>query len=205
MSTAATEVTDAPAPKSKKKLFIIVGLVVLLLGAAAVGGLLYMQQKARAQALAEEEAEEGADRRADKAEKASKPVAKDGKNLPTFLPIEAFTVNLADRDGSRYAQVTITLELDDAKTGDLVKGYMPAVRNNVLLLLSGKTSQQLLDAQGKVMLAREIHREVLRPLGIEVEDPDEEEASERERKRRKPRPAPVYPVRAVHFSNFIVQ
>lgn len=202
MSTAATEVTEAPAPKSKKKLFIIVGVVVLLLGAAGVGGLLYMQQKARAQALADEEAEEAGDRRA---EKASKPVAKDAKNLPTFLPIEAFTVNLADRDGSRYAQVSITLELEDAKTGDLIKGYMPAVRNNVLLLLSGKTSQQLLDPQGKVVLAREIHREVLRPLGIEMEDPDEEEARDRDRKRKKPRPAPVYPVRAVHFSNFIVQ
>ena len=37
MSTAATEVTDAPAPKSKKKLFIILGVVVLLLAGAGVG------------------------------------------------------------------------------------------------------------------------------------------------------------------------
>ena len=202
MSTAATEVTDAPAPKSRKKLFIIVGVVVLLLAGAGVAGLLYMQQKARAQALAEEEADEAGDRGA---EKVAKPVAKDTKHLPAFLPIDAFTVNLADRDGARYAQVSITLELEDAKTADLIKGYMPAVRNNVLLLLSGKTSQQLLDPQGKVALAREIHREVLRPLGIEMEDPDEDEVRERDRKRKKPRPAPVYPVRAVHFSNFIVQ
>lgn len=202
MSTAATEVTDAPAPKSKKKLFIILGVVVLLLASAGVGGVLYMQQKARAQALAEEEAEDSGERAV---EKAAKPAVKDAKNLPVFLPIEAFTVNLADRDGSRYAQVTITLELDDAKTGDLIKGYMPAVRNNVLLLLSGKTSTQLLDPQGKVTLAKEIHREVLRPLGVEMEDPEDEEVRERDRKRKKPRPAPVYPVRAVHFSNFIVQ
>lgn len=201
MSTAATEVTDAPAPKSKKKLFIILGVVALLLAAAGIGGVMYMQQKARAQALAEEEAEDAGERAPDK----HKHAAKDAKSLPVFLPIEAFTVNLADRDGSRYAQVTITLELDDAKTGDLIKGYMPAVRNNVLLLLSSKTSSQLLDPQGKVALAKEIHREVLRPLGIEVEEPDEEEVRERERKRKKPRPAPVYPVRAVHFSNFIVQ
>jgi flagellar FliL protein len=203
MSSAATEVTDAPAPKkSKKKLLIIVGVVVVLLAAAGVGGVLFMQQKARAQAAADEEAEEPVER---VTEKARKPAVKDAKSLPVFLPIEAFTVNLADRDGSRYAQVTITLELDDAKTGDLIKGFMPAVRNNVLLLLSGKTSAQLLDPQGKVTLAKELQREVLRPLGVEVEDPDEEELRERERKRKKPRPAPVYPVRAVHFSNFIVQ
>ncbi len=202
MSTAATDVEAAPAPKSKKKLFIILGLVVVLLAGAGVGGLLFMQHKARQAALAEEEAEERGER---VSEKAAKPVAKDAKNLPPFLALEAFTVNLADRDGARYAQVSITLELDEAKTGDLVKGYMPAIRNNVLLLLSAKTSQQLLDPQGKLTLAREIQREVLRPLGVEMEDPEDEEARDRDRKRKKPRPAPVYPVRGVHFSNFIVQ
>lgn len=202
MSTAATDAVAAPAPKSKKKLFIILGVVVALLAGAGVGGVLFLQHKARVAALAEEEAEETGDKAGDKAGKA---VAKDGKNLPAFLPLEPFTVNLADRDGARYAQVSVTLELDDPKTADLIKGYLPVVRSNVLLLLSAKTSQQLLEPQGKVMLAREIHREVLRPLGIEWEDPESDEAREQDKKRKKPRAAPVYPVRAVHFSNFILQ
>lgn len=201
MSTAATDAIAAPAPKSKKKLFIIVGIVVVVLVAAAAGGVLYTQHQARAQALADEDSEDSGERAT---ERTPKPAAKDGKNPPAFLAIEPFTVNLADRDGSRYAQVSITLELDEAKTGEIVKAYMPAVRSNVLLLLSSKSSQQLLDPQGKVLLAKEIHREVLRPLGIEMED-DEDNARDRERKRKKPRPVQQYPVRAVHFSNFIVQ
>jgi len=201
MSTAATEVASAPSPnKSKKKIFIIAGVVVLVLAGAGVAGVLYLQQQARAKAMAEEDAEEAP---SPAVEKVQKPTVKDTKQLPIFLPIEAFTVNLADRDGYRYAQVSFTLELDTAKTGDLIKGYMPAVRNNVLLLLSGKTSTQLLDPQGKVVLAREIQREVMRPLGIEMEDAEEEEPGERKRKRR--RPPPAYPVQAVHFSNFMVQ
>ena len=44
-----------------------------------------------------------------------------------------FTVNLADRDAERYAQLGVTLELDDTKTGDLVKAYMPAIRNKTVL------------------------------------------------------------------------
>ena len=202
MSTAATQAEAPPAPKSKKKLIIMAGALVALLLAGGGGALVYMQQQ-KAKALAEEDGDEAGHGAAAHAP-AHKETKKDPKALPTFMALEPFTVNLADRDGSRYAQVSVTLELDEAKTGDLVKGYLPAVRNNVLLLLASKTSVQLLDAQGKVDLARDIQREVLKPLGIEMEDPEDEEQVST-KKRRKPRPAPVYPVRAVHFSNFIVQ
>lgn len=201
MSTAAAEAEQPSPPKSKKKLFIILALALVLLGGAAVGGLLYMQHQARLKAEAEEESEDAGTKAAG-AEKSGK---RDAKSAPPFLAIEPFTVNLADRDASRYAQITISLELEEAKAADLVKAYLPAIRSNVLLLLSAKTSAQLIEPQGKVELAREIHREVLRPLGIEVEEPEEEARSAKEGKRRKPRAAPVYPVRAVHFSNFIVQ
>lgn len=200
MSTAATQVEAPPAPKSNKKLIVILAVVLLLVVAGGVGAFVYLQQqKARAEAQADDE-----DAPAPKA--AAKEVKKDPKALPVFMPLDPFTVNLADRDGSRYAQVSVTLEIDEAKTGDLLKGYMPAVRNNVLLLLSAKTSSQLLDPQGKLDLAREIQGAVLRPLGIEMEEPEEEDdRPSSSRKKRKPRPAPVYPVQAVHFSNFIVQ
>lgn len=197
MSSAATEAPRADAPKSKKKLFIILAVVLLVLGAGGVGTMVFLQQqKAQAEAEAEEEGPA--------AKAAVKESKKDPKALPVFMALDPFTVNLADRDGSRYAQVSVTLELDEAKTGDLVKAYLPVIRSQVLLLLSSKTSMQLLDPKGKVELAREIQRETLLPLGIEMEDPEEEESATT-KKRRKPRPPPVYPVRGVHFSNFIVQ
>jgi flagellar FliL protein len=98
----------------------------------------------------------------------------------------------------------MTLELADPKAGDLLKAYMPAIRNNILLVLAGKTAPQLMEHHGKVLLAAEVRAAALKPLGWKVRvpevsasgvvqtlkpTPDEEEA----------------PIRAVHFSNFIIQ
>ena len=128
------------------------------------------------------------------------------KNAPTFVPLDAFTVNLADRDSERYAHVGITLELADAKAADLLKAYMPAIRNNILLALGGKTANQLMERDGKLRLAAEIRREALRPLGYEIDAPAPAASG------AAPRKVPSAddddeptPIRAVHFSNFIIQ
>jgi len=101
-----------------------------------------------------------------------------------------FTVNLADREAERYAQVGVTLELADTKTSDLLKAYMPAVRNDVLMLIAHKKASELQDRAGKLELAREIRRAAMKPL----EDSDDKESG-----------ADEAPVRAVHFSSFIIQ
>src|SRR5207244_6159531 len=94
------------------------------------------------------------------------------KSPPAFLPMENFVVNLADRESERFAQIGITLELDDGKYADQLKAYMPAIRNGVLMVLAHKSSRQLLDRAGKEALATEIMREAVRPLGLAF---DEEE------------------------------
>ena len=134
--------------------------------------------------------------------------------MPTFLPLEPFTVNLADRDQEHYAQVSITLEVEDAKFADQMKTYMPAIRNGVLMILAHKSSAELLERAGKEKLAAEIQREAVRPLGIEIDEEDEpaakasgddEEVEAKPKKKRKKKPAVHNPVRHVHFSNFIIQ
>ena len=90
---------------------------------------------------------------------------------PTFLPLDPFVVNLADRDADRYAQVGITLELDSPAFADQIKAYMPAIRNAVLMILAQKTSRELLDREGKEQLAAEIQREAVRPMGIVIAAP----------------------------------
>uniref|UniRef100_UPI002549CC2F flagellar basal body-associated FliL family protein n=1 Tax=Klebsiella pneumoniae TaxID=573 RepID=UPI002549CC2F len=67
-------------------------------------------------------------------------------------------------------------QVDDPKVAEEMKAYMPAIRNAVLLILSHKSSTQLLTAEGKQELAEEIRREAARAMGYEVEDPDEDEA-----------------------------
>ena len=213
MSAAATaEVAPPPAKGGKKKL-VLFGLVGLVLAVVlAAGGLLLM--KSRAQHAADESGDD---------ETAA--VQKKGRHdaAPTFLPLDVFVVNLADKEADRYAQVGITLEVDSPMVADQVKAYMPAVRNAILMILAHKTSRELLERAGKEQLAEEIMRETVRPLGIDIPAPkqvkpapaegkgearaegkdDAAEADPQERPKR--RNGPHNPVRHVHFSNFIIQ
>ena len=114
-------------------------------------------------------------------------------------------VNLADPGGGRFAQVGITLKLEDSKTADDVKLYMPSIRNAILMEISQRTADELLGVEGKEKLTKAIVREVSGQLGFEVDDEDEEEVDTAKTTKKK-RKAPSYtPVQAVLFSSFIVQ
>ena len=92
----------------------------------------------------------------------------------------------------------------DAKTSDQVKAYLPSIRSSILMLVSQRTSEELLSREGKEKLATDIRREVSRPLGYEVEDAEHEEPSNA-KARKKPRAAAFNPVYGVLFSSFIIQ
>lgn len=198
MSTATADAADAPAPKAggKKKLIIIIAaaLLVVLLGGGAA---LFMVKKKAAAAEAELDEETAAEMQAEPKAKAEK------RAPPVFVPLDPFTVNLADRDAERYAQIGVTLEIEDPKVGDELKLYMPAIRNNILMLLAHKTANELLTREGKLQLMHEIRREAMRPLGYELPDEDEDAGDGKKRKRKKA--VVAYPVRAVHFANIIIQ
>lgn len=211
MSAAAAPPADAGAApvakKGKKKLIIILVAALVLLGGGGGAAFVIMKKKAAAAAAAAEEGGEAP------VEHAAPVVhhAADPAHPPTFVPLDPFIVNLADHDSEKYAQIGITLQVDDAKFAEQMKTYMPAIRNGILMVLAHKTSQELLQREGKEALAAEIQREAVRPLGIEIDDPDEEAAAEAEakaagKKKKKRRRAEVHnPVEKVHFSNFIVQ
>jgi flagellar FliL protein len=214
MSAAAPTATAggaAPAKKGKKKLLIIVGAVVLLLALAGGGAMFMLKKKAAAAADAE-----GGDTTSAKAEHGAKP---DLKHPPTFLPLDPFVVNLADKEADRYAQIGLTIEVEDAHFAEQMKAFMPAIRNGVLMILSHKTSRELLDRAGKEQLADEILRDASRTMGIEVEEPEVEDAAPaakaddadpdakpKPKKKKAARKAvEPNPIKHVHFSNFIVQ
>jgi flagellar FliL protein len=206
MSTAAAVAApEVPAPKKgKKKLLIIIAAVALLLVAGG-GAAAFMLKKSHAAAEAAAEGDDGNPAGDHASAKAAK---HDPKAIPTFVPLEPFTVNLADRDADRYAQVGITLEVADAHVGDQIKAYMPAIRNNILMALAEKTADQLMDREGKVKLAAQVRRETARAMGYEVEDPEEAPVDGEKAKPRKKaakKPAEELPITAVHFSNFIIQ
>ena len=123
MSAAAATPVGAAVPrkKGKKKLIVIVLIALVVVLGAGAGGLIYMKKKAAAEAQAE--SEDGAPVKAHASAKAEL------KHPPTFLPLDSFVVNLADKDSDRYAQIGITLEVMDAKFAEQMKAYMPALRN----------------------------------------------------------------------------
>lgn len=178
-AASAAAASDAPTVpgKGKKRLLIalIVGGVLLLLALAGGAAVLMMNQRAAAAAAGADDTEV--------ADEAPKKAVRKGP--PTFAPLDPFTVNLADRDAERFAQIGITLELEAAKDAETVKQFMPAIRHNVLMVLAHKTAAELLERDGKLKLADEVRREALRAL--EADDADDP------------------PVRSVQFSTFIVQ
>jgi len=195
-----TTVTIGVAGK-KKKLIIIVGAVLALLLAGGGGAAVFVMKKRAAAAAAAAEEEGGGAAKADAHE--PKLAKADLKNAPAFVPLDPFTVNLADREAERYAQVGITLELVDAKASELLKAYMPAIRNNILLVLAGKTAGQMMEHEGKLQLAGEIRAAALKPLGYEVKAP--KVAASGVAKPVQADDDEVPPIKAVHFSNFIIQ
>jgi flagellar protein FliL len=203
MSAAAAPAGDAPAKKGSKKLVLILAVVLLLV--LGGGGAAFFMMKKKADAEAEDaDGEGGGGGHAKAAAHAPAPKAKahDPGHPPTYVPLDPFIVNLADRENEKYAQIGMTLEVDDAKFAEQMKGYMPAIRNAILMILAHKTSAELLQRDGKDKLAEEVMRESVRPLGIEIEADDEPEVAGKKKRKR----APVYnPVQQVLFSSFIIQ
>jgi flagellar FliL protein len=207
MASAAAEVTDtsAAAPKKgggfKKKLILLLAIVLLVV--LVGGGAMVVILKRRAAAAAAEDGD-GGDAVSAQADGRNNGLPKrDLKNPPAFVALDMFTVNLADAEAERYAQIGVTLELEDAHEVEVIKAFMPAIRSNILMVLARKTSKDLLDPAGKDRLAFEIKREASRALGIDV--PDETAAASGAAKKKSKRPVQESPIRQVYFSNFIIQ
>jgi flagellar FliL protein len=210
-AAAAADAAEIAPKKGKKKLIILIAAVVALLGVAGGGAAFYLKSKAAAEAAAAEAEDEDGDA-ADTGHKHAAAKAghkKDEKHVPpVFVPLDPFVVNLADREADRFAQVGITLEVADAHVGDEIKAYMPAIRNNVLLLLAHKTSAELMEHEGKELLAKEVRREALRPMGFELPEEDAEgdsAAKKKKKKKAKAEEAEELPIKSVQFSSFIIQ
>jgi len=210
MSNAAAADAAPAAPKAGKKKLIMILAIVGVVVAGGGGAAVFMMKKNAAAAAAAAEAEDGET----DSSTAKSGAKQDTKAPPVFVPLDPFTVNLADKQAERFAQVGITLEIADPKVADQIKTYMPVIRNNVLLALSEKTAAELMDRDGKMKLAERVRKETSRALGVEIEEDDAAASSsdaddatdeKKSTKKKKKKTPPALPVTAVHFSNFIIQ
>jgi len=163
---------SAKSAKRGRKPIVLAAMLVLV--AAGAGGWTWMQRSA---------------------DHAANPVHEARK--PLYVPLEPFTVNLQESRGDRFAQIGVTLQYEDPSIEERVKDNLPAIRNNVLMLLSSKQVEDLLSPEGKAHLADEIRERTGAALIAEpVHGAASVSAAAREA---------ANPIRAVLFTQFIVQ
>ncbi len=142
----AAPAEGAAPPKSKKMLFIIIGVVVL----ALAGGAGWYFTKGHAP-----EGEHAAEVKAEPAHE------------PKYIALgENFTVNLLHEEGDQYLQAGITLKILDPALEGLIKTRMPEIKSKLLFLLANKLPSELQTASGKQKLVSDIIAETDIVLGL---------------------------------------
>ncbi len=178
-SEAEVDESAKPVPQVKSKKLLIILLAALLVTLLLGGGLALLLMGKHA----DQEGEEG-EVVSEKIDK--KKAAKDA--IPVYVALDAFTVNLVPENGEQFLQLTLSVEVEDLHVGDRLKTFTPKLRNNVMLLLSGKKASELLSKEGKEKLAEEI-----RALINQILAPDVDNASDE------------VPIKEVLFTSFIIQ
>jgi flagellar FliL protein len=127
---------------------------------------------------------------------ASEIVAEDGEEFDSpdseeepmeaiYIPLDpAFVVNFTGQDKARFLQVTIEVMTYDPAVPDLIKLHTPAIRNNLILLLSDQSYENISTLDGKEMLRDEVLEVTQLVLEEETGDPG---------------------VEAVYFTSFVMQ
>lgn len=121
--------------KSRKKLFLIIGVALIVLGIGGSAGALYLNKKNVS---------------------AKNAVKYTPEKPPVYLNLESFTVNLQPENGDQFLQIAFTLQVEDDKQLEIFKQNMPQVRNRLLMLLSSKKPSEIASTEGKEQLSREI-------------------------------------------------
>lgn len=128
------------ASQSKKKLFIMIGIALLLM-AVSIGGTLvavklFSSKEENAEEIVEEEAELA---------------------LPAiyYTMQPNFTVNFNVEGRQRYLQAELTLLYRNPEVEALLKLHMPAIRNQLVMLLSGKSFDELQNPESREKLKEE--------------------------------------------------
>ena len=167
MSTAPKN-ADAPA-KKRGKLPLIIGVVVLLAGGGGGGYFWWSRQQALAAAEAGAKDSHG---------QATTPghgdAAAAGEHAGALLPLDTFTVNLADTEATRFlrANVQLVLEVDEEVLKELEHEKLPIVRarSTVLELLAQQKSADLATPEGKEALKKTIAAQASKALHHKVTD-----------------------------------
>ena len=191
---------EAKAAKGKPWLkLVLIGLSVVMVVGLSVAGTYFLvsmkyEDVLAASAAASEPGEEAKTEekqgtkpeKKKKTAKAEKKKKKDPKAEAIYMPLEPqFVVNFGgENEQVRFLQTMIEVMARDEKTINAVTKHMPAIRNNIVLLLSSQTYASLSTQKGKEELRAKVLAEVQRILKEQTGEPG---------------------VEAVYFTAFVMQ
>jgi flagellar FliL protein len=190
---AAPAPAPAPVKRSGKLLLIILLIAVLLLLLAVLGVGALLLTKKSTHANAEPPAPPPPVVAPVPAPFVS---AVDLTKPPVFVPLESFTVNLraGEGDENHYLQADISLRVQDQKTAESLKGWIPEIRNRINRILSTKSLSDLQNDMSHEMVQNEIMRGLNTMFGVPPPPPEIPMTQ-----------APLGPIQGVLFLSFIVQ
>ncbi len=152
------EAVETPAPAKASSIGKVLLIAVIALVSSAGGGAMSwflttktMNAEAKSSAAAEDPAKKKADELAEAIEKGG------------ALPLEPFVVNLADTDAARYLRIRVSLMIDDKnaiKEATENTALQMKVRDVILQALTVKTSQELINEEGKTKLREQIREKI---------------------------------------------
>ena len=70
--------------------------------------------------------------------------------------MDPFIVNLADAEGQRYLKAVMQFEVDNPAAESEIQEKLPQIRDEILMILSNKTFDDVSTTAGKRMVKREI-------------------------------------------------
>lgn len=142
---AENEVEEGEEKKSSKMLIIIIAVVVLLAGG---GGAYFF--------LMGDSAEEG-----EAAEQVEEEPEEEGANEELYYDLDkALIVNFPKGSNASLIQVSLSLLVKGQETIDALKKHEPMMRNNLLMAISAKGSENLATKEGKEELRAEMLKEI---------------------------------------------
>jgi flagellar FliL protein len=155
---AETPAADASAGGGGKKMALVKLAGMSLIGLVAVADLglravAYFKHPAPPAAAGPAKAGEGHDA----------PPAEHKAESKSTMDLDAFLVNLADKDSPRFVKATLRLGLGEPKLGEELAKESVALamtRDAIISILSAKTSEELLTTEGKDALRKEIRARV---------------------------------------------
>jgi flagellar basal body-associated protein FliL len=95
--------------------------------------------------------------------------AEENKKEPEVgADLDVFVVNLSGPGPSRYLRTTLSLGVKSEKEKELIKEASGPIRDAVIMYLSQRKVEELLDSDGKTKLRAELNKEVNNAIGSQV-------------------------------------